>query len=116
MESHLISDAHIKASSQWDANHAAIQGRLNFPAGGGKAGGWSASANNVNQWIQADLTNYNKVTGIVTQGRNAYNQWVTKYRLQFSEDGVTFHFYQEPGQNVPKVYNIVRPFASRSIV
>ena len=36
MESGCIKDAQITASSQWDRNHAAIQGRLNFKAGGGK--------------------------------------------------------------------------------
>ena len=104
MESGLIKDAQISASTQYDANHAAIQGRLNFLAGGGKAGGWSSRTNDVNQWIRIDLAGYTKLTGVVTQGRNAYNQWVTKYKLQYSEDGVTFDYYMEPGQNSPKVF------------
>ena len=106
MESGLIKDAQITASTQWDANHAAVQGRLNFQAGGGKAGGWSARRNDANQWIQVDLNAYTKVTRIVTQGRNAYNQWVTKYKLQYSEDGLRYRFYHEQGQNLPKVYTI----------
>ena len=104
MESRLIKDSQITASTQWDNNHAAIQGRLNFPAGGGKAGGWSARTNNVNQWIQVDLGSYTKLTWIVTQGRNAFSQWVTKYELQYSDDGITFHYYQLPGQYLPKVF------------
>ena len=103
MESGLIADAQITASTEWDANHAAIQGRLNFLAGGGKAGGWSSRYNNPSQWIQVNLERYTKVTQIATQGRNAYAQWVTKYKLQFSEDGVHFRYYHEPGQNLPKV-------------
>jgi len=103
MESGLIKDAQITASTQWDGNHAAIQGRLNFLAGGGKAGGWSSRTNDVHQWLQIDLASYTRLTRIVTQGRNAYNQWVTKYKLQYSEDGVTFYYYIEPGQNSPKV-------------
>ena len=103
MESGLIKDAQITASTQWDANHAAVQGRLNFLAGGGKAGGWSARRNDANQWIQVDLKAYTKVTRIVTQGRNGYNQWVTKYKLQYSEDEVHFDYYHVPGQNSPKV-------------
>ncbi|XP_022782671.1 uncharacterized protein LOC111323557 [Stylophora pistillata] len=105
MESRLIKDAQIIASSEWDPNHAAIQGRLNFLAVPGKAGSWSAKYNNVNQWIQVDLAGYKKVTGVVTQGRNAFHQWVTKYRLQFSVDGVTFRFYNAPGQNVPEEFD-----------
>ena len=103
MESGLIQDAQITSSSQWDDNHAAKQGRLNFQAGGGKAGGWSARTNDGSQWIQVALPSYTKITGFSTQGRNRYNQWVTKYKLQYSDDGVTFHYYNEPGQGSPKV-------------
>jgi len=55
MESRALSDAQISASSEWDPNHAAIQGRLNFQAGDGKSGAWSAKQNDQNQWLQADL-------------------------------------------------------------
>ena len=103
MESGLIKDSQISASSQFDANHAAIQGRLNFLAGGGKAGGWSSRTNDANQWIQIDLAGFTKVTRIVTQGRNAYNQWVTKFKLQYSEDEVHFVYYHVPGHYPPKV-------------
>ena len=88
----------------WDGNHAAIQGRLNFLAHPGKKGGWSAKNNNLNQWIQVDLLTKTTVTQMATQGRNAYNQWVKKYRIQYSDDGVNFSFYQIPGQNFPKVH------------
>ena len=40
---------------------------------------------------------------MATQGRNAHNQWVKKYRIQYSDDGVNFSFYQIPGQKFPKV-------------
>ena len=103
MENRLIKDAQITASSQWDSNHAAIQARLNFKAGGGKQGAWSARSNNANQWIQVALNGYTKLTAIATQGRNGANQWVTKYQLQYSDDGVNFHYYKDPGQSSPKV-------------
>ena len=104
MENRLIKDAQITASSEWDSNHAAIQARLNFKASGGKRGAWSARSNNANQWIQVALNSYTGLTGIATQGRNAaYSQWVTKYQLQYSDDGVNFHYYKEPGQSSPKV-------------
>ena len=108
METGLIKDAQITASSQWDVNHAAIQGRLNFLAGGGKQGGWSARHNNPSQWIQIDLLTYTKVTRTATQGRNAFQQWVTKYKLQYSEDGLHFNYYRESGQSSPKV---IRPIS-----
>ena len=103
LESRLIKNSQITASSQWDGNHAPSQARLNFKAGGGKQGGWSTRPNNVNQWIQVDLARYIIVTGIATQGRNAYHQWVTKYKLQYSDDGVNFRYYKVPGQSLSKV-------------
>ena len=86
MQNGQIRDAQITASSENDENHAAVQGRLNFKAGRGKTGAWSAYGNLVNQWLQVDLGRYSIVTGIATQGRNAYPQWVTLYELQCSED------------------------------
>ena len=103
MENRGIKDAQITASSEFHPNYAAIQGRLNFKAGGGKQGGWSARSNDANQWIQVALGSYTKLTGIATQGRNAYSQWVTKYQLQYSNDGVSFNDYKETGQSSPKV-------------
>ena len=103
MENRLIKDAQITASSEWNSNHAAIQARLNFKAGGGKQGAWSARSNDANQWIQVALGSYTKLTGIATQGRNGANQWVTKYQLQYSDDGVIFHFYKALCETLPKV-------------
>ena len=103
METRLIKDAQITASSEWDSNHATIQARLNFKAGGGKHGAWSARYNDANQWIQVSLGSYTILTGIGTQGRNGVNQWVNKYQLQYSDDGVNFHYYKEPGQISAKV-------------
>ena len=103
MENRFIKDAQITASSEYDSNHSAIQARLNFKAGGGKQGGWSARSNDANQWIQVALGNFSDVTGIATQGRNGDNQWVTKYQLQYSDDGVNFDYYKASGQSSPKV-------------
>ena len=104
VENGAISDAKISASSQWNANHAAIQGRLNFQKSSVKAGSWSARTNDVNQWLQIDLGNQvTKVTRLATQGRNAYNKWVTKYKLQYSHDGVNFHYYSEQPHSALKV-------------
>ena len=44
-------------------------------------GGWAAATSNTNQWIQADLYRENWVSGIITRGRDDYNQWVTSYKV-----------------------------------
>ena len=113
MESGGISDSQISASSEHeiDVNHAAIQGRLNFQETSVKAGAWAAATNDVNQWLQVDLgKQFTKVTRVATQGRNyssqwpaSHDQWVTKYKVRYSEDGVNFHSYREQGQNTAKV-------------
>ena len=103
MENRLIKDSQIDASSEYDSTHAAIQARLNFKAGRGKQGGWSADSNDANQWIQVALGSNTTLTGIATQGRNGKNQWVSKYQLQYSDDGVNFDYYKALGQSSPKV-------------
>ena len=98
VESGAISDGQISASSQWDEKHAASQGRLNFKAVPGKSGSWSAKDNDVSQWFQVDLGNpHTKVTALATQGRHdrPYDQWVTKYKVQYGEDGVNFKYFME---------------------
>ena len=97
VESGAISDGQMSASSQWDENLTASQGRLNVKAVPGEGGSWSAKDNNVRQWLQVDLGNpHTKVTALATQGRSDYPQWVTKYKVQYSGDGDNFqHFMEE---------------------
>ena len=98
MESGAISDGQVKASTDWDMNHAAIQGRLHYLAKPGKAGSWSAKFNNLDQWLQIDLGNLNTtITSLATQGRDGYGQWVTKYKVQYSDNGANFQYYTEQG-------------------
>ncbi len=71
MSSGAITVAKISASSQYSANHAAIQGRLHFQYLW-KAGSWSAGRKDANQWLQIDLIGQYIVTRVATQGRNSY--------------------------------------------
>lgn len=93
MKSGAIPDSKITASSQWSATHGPARARLDTVKTGSKTGSWSAKSNDKGQWIQVDLSKVSKITGIVTQGRQDYNQWVTKYDVQHSYDGVTFSNY-----------------------
>ena len=99
MESKAIFDAQISASSQVDDNLSAAQARLHSKADGSKGGGWSALVSDVDQWLQVDFGSYTIVTRVATQGRNAYNEWVTKYSLQYSDDGFIFRFYKGAAVN-----------------
>ena len=99
MENGQILDSQITTSSEYDSNHGAANGRLNFVAAGGKTGAWSARTSDVNQWLQVDLLGITKVTGIKTQGReDCCNQWVKTYTISYSNDGTTFTNYTQDNQ------------------
>ena len=106
MQSGAITDGQITASSHFNANHGAIRGRLYMKQDGSKVGAWVAGTKNTNQWLQVDLGNQvTIVTRVATQGRNGYQymQWVAKYQLKYSQDGVNFQYYKEQGQTTVKV-------------
>jgi len=50
-----------------------------------------------NQWLQLDVGPATLVTGVVTRGRSdgRRRHWVTKYRLSYSNDSETWHFYKQ---------------------
>ena len=110
MESRAITDAQITASSEHNAVHAASRARLNFQEIPGNASGaWVAGANDDNPWLQVDLgAHYTKVTRIATQGRNSLNfqQWVTKYKLQYRDKKEEFRYYRKPGQDTDEVKSV----------
>lgn len=106
MENGAISDEQITASSEFNADEAAHQGRLHFQETATKTGGWVVATNDANQWFQIDLRSlYTKVTRVATQGRNSVSHidWVTNYMLQYGNDGVNFHYYREQGETADKV-------------
>ena len=94
MENRDLPDDQITASSEYDATHGPSNGRLNFKAGGGKTGAWSAKTNDVHQWLQVDLGAKTEVTGIQIQGRQDADQWVTSFTISYSSDGTTYTSYQ----------------------
>ena len=96
MESQVISDAQITASTQLKNYFSA---RLNL-------GGWVAIPIDPRQWLQVDLGTYASVTSVATQGVKIewVKLWIVSYNLQYSDDGLTFRFYKGPGETLPKVY------------
>ncbi|KAI8502469.1 hypothetical protein Bbelb_200570 [Branchiostoma belcheri] len=91
MESGAIPDDSITASSTWDVAHEPYRGRLNGVAG---VGAWSARTNTIGEWLQVDLGEMKTVTGTIIQGRyHGDDHWVTSYKLQYSEDGLSWTAY-----------------------
>ncbi|PFX13502.1 EGF-like repeat and discoidin I-like domain-containing protein 3, partial [Stylophora pistillata] len=104
MENFAISDGSISASSQYSSYHGPKLGRLNYEEGNG---GWRAGTNE-NSWLQIDLGQlFTKVTGVATQGRHStiFPHQVTKYKLQYSVDGVSFQYYREEGEHTDKEFD-----------
>lgn len=94
MQNRRIPNYAITASSMWDRNHGPYLGRLHFTARGSYQGAWTAKHNNRYQWFQVDFRRPTKVTSVLTQGRQNANQWVTQYRLAYSQDGLTWAYYK----------------------
>ena len=99
MDSGVIPDSQITASSVNNNNQSPAQARLNSL-------GWTAALDDPKSWLQIDLGSYKIVTRLATRGssHSVTGSWVTSYRLQYSDDGFRFHFYQEPGDSSAKVY------------
>ena len=114
MEDGGISDDRITASSTWVDNpdHGPSNARLNRPETPPTTGAWTAKTNNLSQWIQADLSGsiggLKWISGVDTQGRNGgyrgenTTQWVTKFKVSYSDNGETWSFAKDKGQNVRK--------------
>lgn len=103
MENGVISDDQISASSQWDIPNAADRARLHLVRVQ-KAGAWAAASNNANQWLQIYLgSQVTKVTRVATQGRYDHVQRVTKYKLQYGNDGKSWQYFREHGHSADKV-------------
>ena len=120
MEKGAISDNQISASSQQDDNYAPQRGRLNMKISGVKQGGWIPLQTDLNPWLQVNLGSFIRVTRVATQGRDGFDQWVTKYTLRYSVDKAFFQFYREPHENSAKVrscyHNCVVHFTEKSVL
>ena len=113
MESDAIADSQITASSEWNIKHGSKQARLHTRETVNGRGAWASLTNDLNQWLQVDLGKITPVTHVATQGRNSWSpaQMVTKYKLQFSDDGASFMFYKRQGESSEAVNrNIVTKY------
>ncbi|KAL9955596.1 hypothetical protein ACROYT_G036938 [Oculina patagonica] len=97
LENGNIPDSAVTASSMNSNTYRPSLGRLH------KYYGWIAGTYNNQQWFQVDFGGWTKVTRVSTQGRQNAGQWITKYKLTYSYDGVFFKEYKEDG--VAKEFN-----------
>ncbi|KAM3910490.1 coagulation factor VIII-like [Leptodactylus fuscus] len=98
MQSGVIASYHISASSyshsifsSWTPDLARLNQR-------GRINAWRPQADTRGQWLQVDLTNEMKVTGVVIQGaRSSFtSMYITHFSVSFSNDGKNWEFVHEP--------------------
>ena len=83
MESRIIKDSQISASSEWDNLHSAQNARLNFHQPG-KYHAWvSKFYDHATSWLQVDFENLTVITEVLTQGRGDRSQWVKTFTLSY---------------------------------
>ena len=100
MKDGTIEDSQLQASTIWDVRHGQNNARLDRSAANGNRGAWCAKTNNLDQWIQVQFRTMTTVSGIILQGRGDHNQWVTKYKVQYSIDGVNWRFVRDANNSV----------------
>lgn len=61
------------------------------------AGGWSPLDSDHYQWLQVDLGSRKQVSAIATQGRYSSSDWMTQYRLLYSDTGRNWKPYHQDG-------------------
>ena len=111
MKDGSILDSQITASTTWpdpNVGHGPSNARLDRPTDGGTTGAWSAEVQNVIQWMKADLGTVKYVSGIVLQGRQDSDQWVTEYKVQYSYDDETWTYVKVAGQSSDMVSSLIQ--------
>ncbi|KAG7260157.1 hypothetical protein CRUP_020888 [Coryphaenoides rupestris] len=98
MENGVIKENRITASSTASSWYAgpwkASLARLNLQ---GALNAWQAKHQDMNQWLQIELSQVKKITGIVTQGAKSLGKemYVISYALEYSDDGVRWNQYTD---------------------
>ncbi|XP_072910474.1 contactin-associated protein-like 2 isoform X1 [Hemitrygon akajei] len=84
----------FRSSSVMSGSYVPGYAKLNKRGG---AGGWSPLDTDHYQWLQLDFGNRKQVTAIATQGRYSSSDWVTQYRLLYSDKGRNWKPYHQDG-------------------
>ena len=98
MESGSIIDDQLQSSSDLSKGAGKQQWRLNQVSKPGIPGGWVALDSDEQPWLQISLYRQTQITGIIVQGREDKDQWVTSYKVQTSLDGSLWNYV--PGINI----------------
>ena len=76
-------------ASSLDTNLPAVKAVLNQEIA------WVPTINGQDQWLQIDLYHQILVSGVVIQGRPDMEEWVTRYRVEYALDGVSWELVKD---------------------
>ena len=92
IESGSIIDNRLQSSSDLSNGTNKQQWRLNQVPTAGIPGGWVALESDEQPWLQISLYRQTSITGVIVQGREDEDQWVTSYKVQISLDGSSWNY------------------------
>ena len=92
VESGNITDDQLRSSSDVGNGARKTQWRLNQIPNPSVPGGWVALDSDEQPWLQISLYRQTSITGIIVQGREDEDQWVTSYKVQTCLDGTSWTF------------------------
>ena len=86
-----LGNSNFEASSSFSSALVPSQGRLNGFLG------WCASLTDSNKYLQVDVGETRLVCAVVTQGYSLGPNFVTRYKIKYSEDGTEWQTVKEDG-------------------
>ena len=92
IESGNIIDERLKSSNEISNEAGKQQWRLNQVSKHGVPGGWVALDSDKQLWLQISLYRQTPITGIIVQGREDEDQWVSSYKVQTCLDGASWQY------------------------
>ena len=87
-----ITDDQLQSSSDLSNGAGKQQWRLNHVPKPGDPGGWVALDSDKQPWLQTSLYRQTLITGVIVQGREDEDQWVTSYKVQTCLDGTSWDY------------------------
>ena len=96
MEIGTIDNSQITSSTKSSSHAPPRNARLNY-VNDKNYGGWKPDESDTASWIQVDLLQNTKITGVATQGyRQAHRTYYTiTFKVSTSKDGKNYIYYTE---------------------
>lgn len=83
-------DYYFSATTHYDNRYVAENARFDSPKG------WGPRTNgDADDYLQIDLGRLYKICAVATRAARLISEWVTRYKLHFSQDNVNWDVYKE---------------------